>query len=62
MIFRRDALVSLGGQAYGSITEDNYTSMKMCAAGFRGMYLNERLVYGMVSSDRAYDCMKATKD
>jgi cellulose synthase/poly-beta-1,6-N-acetylglucosamine synthase-like glycosyltransferase len=49
VIFRRDALVSLGGQAYGSITEDNYTSMKMCAAGFKGMYLNERLMYGMVS-------------
>jgi cellulose synthase/poly-beta-1,6-N-acetylglucosamine synthase-like glycosyltransferase len=44
-------LVSIGGQAYGSITEDYNTAMTLLSAGFATMYLNERLVFGMVPED-----------
>ncbi len=47
VVFSRTSLVSLGGQSYGSITEDYNTSMNLFAAGFSSMFLNERLVYGM---------------
>ena len=47
VVFSRTALVSIGGQAYGSITEDYNTSMALFGAGFTSMFLNERLVYGM---------------
>jgi cellulose synthase (UDP-forming) len=47
VVFSRTALISLGGQSYGSITEDYNTSMNLFAAGFSSMFLNERLVYGM---------------
>jgi hypothetical protein len=48
---RRDILVSIGGQAYGSVTEDYNTAMHLMSAGFATMYLNERLVFGMVPED-----------
>jgi cellulose synthase/poly-beta-1,6-N-acetylglucosamine synthase-like glycosyltransferase len=51
VIFRRDILVSIGGQAYGSVTEDYNTAMHLLSAGFAAMYLNERLVFGMVPED-----------
>ena len=51
VVFSRTALVSIGGQAYGSITEDYNTSMTLFAAGFSSMFLNERLVYGMAPED-----------
>ncbi len=47
VVFSRTSLVSLGGQSYGSITEDYNTSMNLFASGFSSMFLNERLVYGM---------------
>ena len=51
VIFRRDILVSIGGQSYGSITEDFNSAMSLMAAGFSSMYLNERLMFGMVPED-----------
>lgn len=51
VVFSRSALVSIGGQSYGSITEDYNTSMTLFAAGFSSMFLNERLVYGMAPED-----------
>jgi cellulose synthase/poly-beta-1,6-N-acetylglucosamine synthase-like glycosyltransferase len=48
VVFRRDILASIGGQSYGSISEDTNTSMNLLAAGFASLYLNERLVFGMV--------------
>ena len=51
VVFSRTALVSIGGQAYGSITEDYNTSLTLFAAGFSSMFLNERLVYGMAPED-----------
>ncbi len=37
VVFRRDVLVSIGGQAYGSITEDYNSAMALLAAGFDTM-------------------------
>jgi cellulose synthase/poly-beta-1,6-N-acetylglucosamine synthase-like glycosyltransferase len=37
VVFRRDVLVSIGGQAYGSITEDYNTAMTLLSAGFATM-------------------------
>jgi cellulose synthase/poly-beta-1,6-N-acetylglucosamine synthase-like glycosyltransferase len=51
VVFKRDALISLGGQSYGSITEDYNTAMNMLGAGFATMFLNERLVFGMAPDD-----------
>lgn len=34
VIFRRDILLSMGGQAYGSITEDYNTAMQLLGDGF----------------------------
>ena len=51
VIFRRDILVSIGGQQIGSITEDTFTSMQLISSGFANMFLNERLVYGMAPED-----------
>eukprot|EP00966_Prymnesium_polylepis_P241594 5587048-Prymnesium_polylepis.1 len=41
VIFRRDVLMSIGGQSYGSITEDYYTAMNLMSCGFSTMFLNE---------------------
>jgi hypothetical protein len=51
VLFRRDILVSIGGQAYGSVTEDYNTAMHLLASGFGNMYVNERLTFGMVPED-----------
>lgn len=51
VVFRRDILVSMGGQSYGSITEDYNTSMHLLASGFSSQYLNARLVFGMAPND-----------
>ena len=53
VLFKRDILVSVGGQSYGSITEDCNTAMQLLSAGFANMFLNERLVYGMAPEDIA---------
>ena len=37
VIFRKDILMSIGGQAYGSITEDYNTAMTLLSAGFATM-------------------------
>ena len=47
VLFRRDALLSIGGQAHGSVTEDYYTAMRLLGCGFSSAYLNERHVYGL---------------
>jgi cellulose synthase/poly-beta-1,6-N-acetylglucosamine synthase-like glycosyltransferase len=53
VIFPRSTLVSVGGQSYGSITEDCNSSMQLLSSGFANMFLNERLVYGMAPEDLA---------
>ena len=44
-IVRRSAVVSIGGFATGSVTEDAFTSMRLHAAGFRSVYHDEPLGY-----------------
>ncbi|KAL4423966.1 hypothetical protein ABPG75_001267 [Micractinium tetrahymenae] len=56
VVFRRDVLVSIGGQAYGSITEDYNSAMTLMSAGMATMYLNERLSFGM-APDHIADVM-----
>ena len=51
VIFRRAALISIGGQAFGSITEDYNSAMTLMGAGFSSIYLNERLIYGLAPDD-----------
>ena len=50
-VFDRAALVSIGGQAYRSVTEDNLTSQALAAAGFSSMYLDENLQAGLAPED-----------
>jgi cellulose synthase/poly-beta-1,6-N-acetylglucosamine synthase-like glycosyltransferase len=47
VIFKRDILVSVGGQSYGSVTEDCNTAMQLLSSGFANMFMDERLMYGM---------------
>lgn len=46
-IFNRKALISIGGQSFGSITEDFFTAMELLASGFTSLFVEERLVHGM---------------
>jgi cellulose synthase/poly-beta-1,6-N-acetylglucosamine synthase-like glycosyltransferase len=50
-IFARDALISNGGQAIGSITEDYKTSIQLLSGGFWSGYLEEDLVFGQAPED-----------
>ncbi len=47
VVFRRPALVSVGGFDEGSITEDFATSVKLHSAGFRSLYYPHVKVFGM---------------
>ncbi|OQR95405.1 cellulose synthase 2 [Thraustotheca clavata] len=40
-IFRREALDSIGGIQYGSLTEDCYTGMQLCNMGWKGLYFRK---------------------
>ncbi|KDO28351.1 hypothetical protein SPRG_06590 [Saprolegnia parasitica CBS 223.65] len=40
-IFRREALDSIGGIQYGSLTEDCYTGMQLCGLGWKGLYFRK---------------------
>ncbi len=44
-VLRRSALVSVGGFARGSVTEDIFTSMRLHAAGWASVYHDEPLGY-----------------
>ena len=43
VIFNRDALISVGGQAYGSITEDYNSAMALLSAGTRVEVMQEMM-------------------
>jgi cellulose synthase (UDP-forming) len=43
----RAALESIGGFAYGSITEDFLTSLTLAAAGYRCKYFLQRMTRGV---------------
>ncbi|RHY51143.1 hypothetical protein DYB30_010553 [Aphanomyces astaci] len=40
-MFRREALDSIGGIQYGSLTEDCYTGQQLCAMGWKGLYFRK---------------------
>ncbi|KDO28352.1 hypothetical protein SPRG_06591 [Saprolegnia parasitica CBS 223.65] len=40
-IFRREALDSIGGIQYGSLTEDCYTGQQLCAMGWKALYFRK---------------------
>ncbi len=46
-ILRRKALETIGGFATETITEDFHTSLKLHAAGWKSVYHNESLAYGI---------------
>ena len=46
-VLRRDALASIGGVVTGLATEDQVTSVAMLAQGYRTIYLNEQLSWGL---------------
>jgi len=46
-ILRRSALDAVGGVAEGTVTEDLHTSIRLHAEGFRSLYHNESLAYGL---------------
>jgi cellulose synthase (UDP-forming) len=46
-ILRRDALMDLGGVVTESLTEDLHTSLRLHARGWKTVYHNERLAYGI---------------
>lgn len=46
-VIRRSALVSIGGFATGTITEDLHTSLRLHKAGFKSVYHGESLAFGI---------------
>ena len=50
-VLRREALVPYGGIMTDTITEDLHTSVVLHAAGWKSVYLNERLVTGLAPVD-----------
>lgn len=50
-VLRREALEPHGGILTGTITEDLHTSIELHAAGWKSVYLNERLVTGLAPVD-----------
>lgn len=52
-VLRRAALERVGGFATGSITEDIHTSMRLHAAGYRSLYVDEPLGY-LLAPDTPY--------
>ncbi|KAJ3317270.1 hypothetical protein HDV06_001815, partial [Boothiomyces sp. JEL0866] len=51
VLFRRECLLSLGGQSYWSVTEDFKTSFNLIGEGFSTMYLFRNLVFGIAVDD-----------
>lgn len=55
VIFRRDALLSVGGLAAGETVGgiDYLTSCRLLGAGFSSMYIDEQLVFDMAPLELA---------
>lgn len=51
VIYRRTALNAIGGFPTQTVTEDIHTSLKMHKAGFKVVYMNEPVAYGVAASD-----------
>lgn len=50
-VIRRKALLSVGGFCTDSITEDYYTGVRLCAQGYRLVYVNEKLSAGLAAEN-----------
>lgn len=48
-MIRRNSLEAIGGFATGTITEDIHTSIRLHAKGFKSIYHNESLAYGIAA-------------
>lgn len=51
VVYRRKTLDEIGGIPTATITEDTHTSLKMNKLGYKTVFLNESIAYGIASSD-----------
>ena len=51
VVYRRSALDRIGGIPTLTVTEDFHTSLKLHKAGFKVVYLNEPVAYGIAAAD-----------
>ena len=51
VVYRRSALDHIGGIPVETVTEDTHTSLKLHKAGYRTVYLNEPVAYGLAAAD-----------
>lgn len=51
VIYRRIALDAIGGIPTDTVTEDIHTSLKLHKAGFKTVYVNEPIAYGLAAND-----------
>jgi cellulose synthase (UDP-forming) len=51
VVYRRSILDEIGGFPTLTVTEDIHTSLKMNKAGYKTVYLNESIAYGIAASD-----------
>ena len=51
VVYRRSVLDEIGGFPTLTVTEDIHTSLKMNKAGYKIVYLNESIAYGVAASD-----------
>jgi cellulose synthase (UDP-forming) len=51
VIYRRKALDEIGGIPVASLTEDTHTAIKIEKIGYKSVYLNETVAYGVASAD-----------
>ncbi len=50
-ILRRKAIDSVGGFATGTATEDIHTSIRIHSKGWKSLFVNERLAFGLAAED-----------
>ena len=51
VIYRREALDAVGGIPVETVTEDIHTSLKLHKTGYKTVFLNEPVAYGVASAD-----------
>lgn len=51
VVFKRAPLQDVSGFAYGSVTEDFFTSMQLHAKGYKSAYIPRHLAFGLVPTD-----------
>lgn len=51
VVYRRAALDAIGGIPVTTVTEDIHTSLKLHKAGYKTVFLNESVAYGVAASD-----------